>query len=128
MATIHPPVQKILDYYEIHNPETSFIFPFMGRENLTEKQMLNRKKKMLKQVNRELKEIGEALGIQSRLSSYVTRHSFATNLKFAGVSTDIISESLGHSNVKITETYLKSFENNIISVFTLKDISLFVNS
>ena len=114
MATIHPPVQKILDYYEIHYPETSFIFPFMGRENLTEKQMLNRKKKMLKQVNRELKEIGEALGIQSRLSSYVTRHSFATNLKFAGVSTDIISESLGHSNVKITETYLKSFENNVI--------------
>ena len=114
LTAILPPVQDILDYYKIHYPETSFVFPFMGKENLTRKQVLYRKKKMLKQINRELKEIAKALGIQSNLSSYVTRHSFATNLKFAGVSTEIISESLGHSNVKITETYLKSFENNII--------------
>lgn len=114
LTAILPPVQGILDYYEIHYPETSFVFPFMGKENLTRKQVLYRKKKMLKQINRELKEIASILGIKSNLSSYVTRHSFATNLKFAGVSTEIISESLGHSNVKITETYLKSFENNII--------------
>jgi integrase len=32
-------------------------------------------------------------------------------LKRSGVSTEFISESLGHRDLSITETYLDSFEN-----------------
>lgn len=45
---------------------------------------------------------------------HVARHSYATVLKRAGVSTSIISESLGHSSEKITQIYLDSFENSQI--------------
>ena len=45
---------------------------------------------------------------------HVARHSFATVLKRSGVSTSIISESLGHSSEKITQIYLDSFENSQI--------------
>jgi integrase len=44
----------------------------------------------------------------------VARHTFATVLKRSGVSTAIISESMGHQTEAITQTYLKSFENSII--------------
>lgn len=48
------------------------------------------------------------------LTSYVARHTFATVLKRSGVSTAIISESMGHQTEAITQTYYKSFENSII--------------
>jgi len=44
----------------------------------------------------------------------VARHSFATNLKQKGVSTDIISEAMGHQNLAITQAYLKELENDVI--------------
>lgn len=41
-------------------------------------------------------------------SQYTARYSFATNLKLAGVDLKFISTLLGHSNIKTTETYIKS--------------------
>ena len=41
---------------------------------------------------------------------YISRHSFATVLKRAGAKTSYISESLGHSNLAVTENYLAYFE------------------
>lgn len=38
------------------------------------------------------------------------RHSFSTVLKRAGVPIEMISEQLGHSNIKTTQIYLDSFE------------------
>jgi site-specific recombinase XerD len=45
------------------------------------------------------------------VTSYVSRHSFATVLKRSGVSTEFIKESLGHSNLATTEKYLAGFED-----------------
>lgn len=42
---------------------------------------------------------------------HVARHSYATVLKRAGVSTSVICESLGHSSERVTQIYLDSFEN-----------------
>jgi integrase len=61
-----------------------------------------------------VKEIGKELGLPIDLTTYVARHSFATVLKRSGVSTSIISESLGHSSEKVTQIYLDSFENSQI--------------
>lgn len=46
------------------------------------------------------------------LSFHVARHTFATVLKRSGVDIGIISESLGHSDLKTTQIYLDSFENS----------------
>ena len=73
------------------------------------------KSKTLKKFNKDLKEIALHVGIDKKLTSYVARHSFATNLKQLGVSTDIISESMGHQNINITNAYLKEFENDVIN-------------
>ena len=70
--------------------------------------------KILAKINKNLKQIGNALQIPIPVTTYVARHSFATILKKSGVKTSIISESLGHSSEKITQVYLDSFDNSQI--------------
>ena len=71
---------------------------------------------MAKKFNKELKELAKLANVAKSVSSYTLRHSYATNLKQLGVSTEKISESLGHSNVDITNSYLKLFETEEIDI------------
>ncbi len=54
-------------------------------------------------------QIADELKIEKKITTIVTRHSFSTQLKRSGVSTEYIQEALGHSNIKTTENYLDSF-------------------
>lgn len=108
------PVKEILEYYKNSFTTTDYVFPILLSENLTASQIQNRKHKKLKKFNSDLKKIAEIVGIDKPLSSYVARHSYATNLKQLGVSTDIVSQSMGHKNVAITTAYLKDFEDDVI--------------
>ena len=65
----------------------------------------------MRKINKQLELIGNELNLPIKLTTYVARHSFATVLKRSGVSTSIISEAMGHSNEKVTQIYLDSFEN-----------------
>lgn len=112
--TILPPVQKILDYYRNMPSKTSYVFPILLRDEMTPAQLENRKKKTLKQYNKDLKEIASLCEINKSVSSYVARHSYANCLKQKGVATDIISESMGHQNVAITQAYLKELDSSLI--------------
>ncbi len=111
---ILPPVQEILNFYKEFSIGTKYVFPILLKNNLTPAQLENRKHKTLQRYNKELKEIAEICGIDKTLTSYVARHSFANCLKQKGVATDIISESMGHQNLSITQTYLKEFDNSVL--------------
>lgn len=104
----------ISNYSAEHVNRSTYVFPILSEYHRSEVQIANRLHKILAKVNKALKHIGEELGLPIKLTTYVARHSFATVLKRAGVSTSIISESLGHSSEKITQTYLDSFENSQI--------------
>ncbi|MCB0745893.1 MAG: site-specific integrase [Ignavibacteriae bacterium] len=108
------PVKEILEYYRVQKRPTDYVFPILLTKNLTPIQIENRKAKTLKHYNKQLKEIATLSGVEEKLTSYVARHSFATNLKQKGVSTDIISEAMGHQNIAITQTYLKELDNKVI--------------
>ena len=83
-------------------------------EKCTPQQLEYRKHKTLQKFNNDLQKIAKLCEIETKLTSYVARHSFATNLKQKGVSTDIISEAMEHQNVAITQTYLKELESSVI--------------
>ncbi len=57
-----------------------------------------------------LKDLARALRLNSPVSSYTLRHSWATTAKYRGVPIEMISESLGHKSIKPTQLYLKGFE------------------
>ncbi|PQL90743.1 site-specific integrase [Apibacter adventoris] len=107
-------VEKILNYYKVNNTENLYVFPILLKDNLTPKQIANRKHKVLARYNSKLKQIAKIAGIEKHLTTYVARHSFATILKQIGTSTDVISELMGHSDVQITMTYLKEFDNDVL--------------
>lgn len=108
------PVAKILAYYKSQNRPTKYVFPILLKEGLTPMQIENRKHKTLRKFNKDLKEIAKIQGVNKKISSYHIRHSFATNLKFAGVSTDVISDAMGHKSIEITNSYLKRYSNETL--------------
>lgn len=65
-------------------------------------------------INDWMKRLAPQLGIEVKLSTIVTRHSFSTLLKRANVSTEYIQEALGHTDIRTTENYLGSFENDVV--------------
>lgn len=65
-------------------------------------------------VNKLFKIIAVDAGIEEKITSYYIRHSWATIAKNMGISTEIISEGLGHHSIKTTEIYLKSFDNAVL--------------
>jgi site-specific recombinase XerD len=111
---ILPPVQEILEYYKKRKNNTDYVFPILLKKNMTYSHLENRKSKVLKRYNKRLKEISALCKIDKPVSSYVARHSYANCLKQKGVATDIISESMGHQNVAITQAYLKELDNSLI--------------
>ena len=109
---LQPKAQKIIERYR--QDGALFLFPILSAFHKTEQQQRNRVHKVISKVNERLKEVGKELEIPIDLTTYVSRHSFATVLKREGVSTSIICESLGHSSEKVTQIYLDSFENSQI--------------
>lgn len=111
-----PNAMQIIEKYRNEKHEQDdYIFPILDRTiHKTPQQIFNRTHKVLQKVNRELKILGEMIGLEIPLTTYVARHTYATVLKRSGVNIAIISESLGHSDLSTTQIYLDSFENSQI--------------
>lgn len=109
------PIQdKALFIVEKYHSDNACLFPILSAFHKTAQQKANRVNKVLRIINKSLKEIGEELELPIDITTYVARHTYATVLKRSGVNTSIISESLGHSSEKVTQIYLDSFENSQI--------------
>jgi site-specific recombinase XerD len=110
-----PLQSKAMDLIQKYSDTGSpYLFPILNKFHKTAQQKANRIHKVISKVNKRLKEIGKELNLPIDITTYVARHSFATVLKRSGVSTSIISETLGHSSEKVTQIYLDSFENSQI--------------
>lgn len=86
----------------------NYIFPYIdGKEDAEKRKRIT--KDLTKRINKRMKLIGAELEIGD-ITTYAARHSFATVLKRSGANIAFISESLGHNDLKTTESYLASFE------------------
>ena len=111
------PAIEIVNYYKenFYHGEDTYLFPILDKDtHTTETSIKNRIHKVLGQTNKDLKTIGEKIGLEIPLTTYVARHTFATVMKRSGVSTSIISESLGHDSERTTQIYLDSFANDVL--------------
>jgi site-specific recombinase XerD len=101
----------ILEYYMKGKKENDFIFPIGYDGSVATFKKYSSDRRL---VNKLLKKIAEDAGIEEKITSYYIRHSWATIAKNMGISTEIISEGLGHHSIKTTEVYLKSFDNSVL--------------
>lgn len=60
-------------------------------------------------INKRMREVCQTLGF-NRITTYAARHTFATTLNRNGVPGAYISQQLGHTSIRTTQTYLASFE------------------
>ncbi|MCF8405842.1 MAG: site-specific integrase [Bacteroidales bacterium] len=96
-----------------------YVFPFL-ENGLTAIQIQGKVKQATKQINKYIKRVAKNIGIDANISTYTARHSFATVLKRSGAPVSFISESLGHTDIKTTQSYLASFENDAKREMTKK--------
>lgn len=87
----------------------NYIFPVLNPGDRDSETLFVKKNNFNREINKRMKSIADALGFP-KLSTYVARHSFATVLKRSGANIAYISESMGHTDLKTTEHYLASFE------------------
>lgn len=111
------PAMAIIEQYRTETftgPDT-YVFPILdNNRHLSETQINNRLHKLLFLVNKDLKTVGERAGIETPLTTYVARHSFATALRQAGKATAVISQAMGHKTEAVTAIYLDSFASKTI--------------
>ncbi len=68
-----------------------------------------------KKLNKKLKKISKILEIETHITTYVFRYSYANIAKQLGYSKDLIAEALGHEyGNSVTGIYLEMFDNDIV--------------
>lgn len=102
--------KAIIDKYHYTDESQGFVFQIIDRKGSEYLDYRN----ALRLTNKKLKTIGEDAACSIKLSTYVSRHSWATIAKRSGIPTAVISEGMGHNSEKTTQIYLDSFENEVI--------------
>lgn len=113
-------MRRIIELYGTKDRHSdNYVFPIMNKE-LNPLKQYQKVPVFTRFINDGMKAICEDLGLDKKVTTIVSRHSFSTQLKRSGVSIEFIQEALGHTDKRTTENYLDSFENEIKKEFALK--------
>ena len=108
-------MRKILNYCHNYSPQ-EYVFTILNDFVTNTAKQYTRIKTATRLLHRILQEIGKTLEIETSLTTYVARHTFASGLNSEGMSSAIIKEMMGHTKKETTEIYRKGFENKILDV------------
>jgi len=98
-------MQEIIDRYS--NEGSPYVLPIIAHPGSNERRQYE---SALRRINNQLKRIGNMLHLRSSLTTYTSRHSWATIAKQRGIAIATISDALGHDSQLTTEIYLASIE------------------
>ena len=110
--------QEVLSKYgSLDMGQDSLIFDIVS-PGASPEQQKREVKAFTRFVNQHMKKLAESLGVDSRISTYWARHSFATNAIRKGASMEFIQESLGHGDLKTTKNYFAGFDQEAKKEFS----------
>lgn len=109
-AFITEEMRMIIDKYGNSDKRpTNYIFPYLTHDlSPTEKRMIIQN--IIHLINKKMTAIGKALNI-GNITTYWSRHSFASISRTKDVSLFAISKSLGHKSLSTTQIYLNSLSD-----------------
>lgn len=113
-------IAKIISIYKDEMKESKYILPIIENHKADERLQYE---SALRTYNNRLQRISRIMNLNIPLTSYVTRHSWATIAKSKNIPLSIISEGLGHNSQQTTQIYLASFDNLTLHKANLKVIS-----
>lgn len=109
-----PETSELFSYYQNSNSKylLPILPPIVKEDSIEAKKLISQ---WIKTTNKYLKRIGTEIGLDSPLTSYVARHTWATTAKRLGYSNELIAEAMGHEyGNRTTAIYLDSFDQDVI--------------
>lgn len=105
-------VDQISDLIERYTDKGSpYLFPIItvrGKDERTQYESA------LRRINNALKIVAMMANLQIPLTTYVTRHAWATVAKSKNIPVNVISDALGHGSILTTQIYLASIDTSTI--------------
>ncbi len=102
-------IQNIINCYT--DDDSPYLLPIITRHGINERKQYE---STLRRINNALKEIAKMIKLPVALSTYVSRHSWATIAKLKNVPVNVISDALGHDSLTTTQIYLASIDTSTI--------------
>ena len=112
--------QKIVNRYAHLTHDSPFMFPIIQHQDGTEYKQYHL---VQDRINRNLKKIGDMIGLKLPLTLYVARHTWASVARNMNFPIAIISEGMGHHSYKTTQIYLDSINTSKINEANKKIMS-----
>lgn len=103
------PIKELVDRYSIK--DSPYLLPIISRPGNDERKQYEA---ALHRVNNALKIIADMVKLPIPLTTYVTRHAWASIAKSKNVPVNVISDALGHDSIATTQIYLASIDTSII--------------
>ena len=122
VVDVPPDAMRLLQKYR-DKTDSEYLFPLL-HGGLFMEEHHHRYQETLRHFNRELARLMKQLLPGVSVSSYTARHTWATLAYHSGVPVGLISQSLGHSSIRVTMTYLKPFDAEVLDRINRQVISL----
>ena len=113
-------MQEIVD--RLNNPQSEYLLPIIDIQKRDERSQYKNAQCL---INRNLKKIGVLVNVDTLLTMYIARHSWASIAKSKNVPISIIQEGMGHNSETITRIYLASFDTVAVdnaNAYILKEL------
>lgn len=109
MVKWEKPMQELVDKYD--TTDSPYILPLIKNDGKDERRQY---KSQAHRINRNLKKIGERLGLLIPLTTYVARHGWASIAKSKNIPIATISEAMGHDSETTTRIYLATLDTSVV--------------
>jgi len=107
---IEPSIQRIIDRYS--SALSPYVFPLLTSTET--KPAYEEYQTAINNHNRLLRRLSKMLPTGCKLTSYTSRHSWATAARNHNVPISVISAGMGHTSEQTTQIYLTMLENSVI--------------
>lgn len=107
---IEPSIQRIIDRYS--SALSPYVFPILTSTET--KEAYEEYQTAINNHNRLLRRLSKMLPTGCKLTSYTSRHSWATAARNHNVPISVISQGMGHTSEQTTQIYLTMLENSVI--------------
>ena len=113
-VNVTPEAMRLIKQLANRNPQSPYLLSILPSNSKLQNGNCFGSKAILRGFNRRLNELSRRMNLGEKLSSYTARHTWATTAYQKKCATGVICNALGHSSIKVTETYLKAFEQKEI--------------
>ena len=109
-------IRNLLEWFKCNAVlNDDYIVPIVSRSGYSGEQLYRHIKSRYVRITKNLKGLaGEFEMKDVNLTSYVSRHTMAMQMQNNAIPREVISQILGHNDLKTTNTYLDSFSRNVI--------------